>query len=212
MQFLLDHALAVVCGAALIIGALSLQTQTRLHNVQETVSGAARTQAVGTSSVLTEEFDNMLSGPQSTALFGSYLARLMRDPSNARTDTVEFPAYVRTSVSGTPTPGHVRYRLVADGDSVQTSGGWVTTYRLEREINLGTGYGAPTVIGVNLVDFDVTFRGRASERTAGTPPLRFTQVGFELAVAMPDLEGDRRYHNVARVSHLTRPPNLTVGT
>lgn len=210
MQFIIDHALAFVCGTALLLGTLSLQTSGRLHDVQETVSGAARAQAVSVGSVLAQEFDNLLSEEQSVAFFGSHLCRLMRDPTNARTDTVEVAAYVR-SPSGGPVPAHVRYRLVADGDSVQTSGAWVQTYRLEREVNMGSGYGAPATVGVNLVDFDVTFRGRSNEVNDGTPPLRFSQVGFEIAVAMPDLEGDGRYHNVARVSHLTRPPNLTAG-
>lgn len=212
MQFLLDHALAVVAGSVLLIAALTLQTQSRLHAVQETVSDAARARAVSLGEMLAEEFDNVLSEPQATEFFGAHLCRLRRDPSDSVTERVEVPAYVRTAAASLPTPGHVRYRLLADGDSVQTSDTWLPTYDLVREVDQGTGYSAPDTVGTGIVDFDVVFGGRATETTSGTPPIRFRQIGFEIAVAMPDLAGERRFHNVARVSHVIRPPNLTVGT
>ena len=210
MQFVFDHALAFICGTALLVTALSLQTRSRLHDVQEVVSNSAYVQAVSMSSVVAEDLDNLLSEAQSTVFFGSYLCRLTRDATDTRTQSIEIPTYVRTAPGGTPIAAQVRYRLVADGDSVQTANAWVHTYQLEREVDLGMGFEPPAIVGVNLVDFDVTFRGRASEATSGTPPLRFSQVGLDVAVAVQDLEGGRRYHNVARISHVSRPPNLSV--
>ena len=212
MQFLLDHSLAVVCGAALLIGALTLQTRSQLHDVQETVTSSARSQAVSVAATLAEEMDNVLSEVQTVALFGYYDCRLARDASDERTILLEAPAYVRATPTSVPTPAHVRYQLIADGDSVQTSGVWMHTYSLEREVDLGAGYSTPQTVATSLVDLDVTFQGRASERTSGAPPLRFRQIAFELALALPDLEGDRRFHNVVRVGHVVRPPNLTVSS
>lgn len=211
MQFLLDHAFAVVCGAALLVGALTLQTRSQLHAVQETVHGSARTHAVAFADVMAQDFDNTLSEPQARGALGEYRGSLQRDSSDQRTTAVVIPSFVRSSPASDAVPGFVRYALVASGDSVDVGDRQIPTYDITRSVDLGSGYSDPAVIGVNVVDLDVTFRGRASERRSGAPPLRFTQIELELATAMPDLTLGSGDLNVARVGLIIRPPNLSAG-
>ena len=72
MQFLFDHAVAVVCGAVILVGALSLQTRSQLHAVQETVQGSARSHASAFADVVSQDFDNTLSESQSRATLGAW--------------------------------------------------------------------------------------------------------------------------------------------
>lgn len=211
MQFLFDHALAVVCGAALIVGALTLQTRSQLHAVQETVQGSARAHVAAFADVLSQDFDNTLSESQAQATLGTYRCWLRRDSTDRRTTFAEVPAFIRTAPGADAQPGFVRYELVASGDSVRVGSGWIETYDLMRSVDDGSGYTDPATVGVNIVDFDVTFRGRASETTSGPPPLRFTQVEVELATALPDVSRNEAGLNTARVGLIVRPPNLSAG-
>ena len=210
MQFILDHTLAVVCGGALILGVLTLQANSRHHAVSETISGAARSQAGSVLETLTQEFDNLLSENQALSVLGTYRCRLEQDALGERTTRVEAPVFVSAGGSGAPQAGHVMYTLVATGDSVQVGPAWLKTHRLERSVDTGSGYGAAAVVAEGLVDFDVTFHGRASERTSGVPPLRFSNVGVEVALALPSPSANRL--NVARVGRSVRPPNLVTGS
>lgn len=212
MQFLLDHSLAVVCSAAIIIAALTLQTRSRVHNVQEVVSNSARTKVDEFADVLTQDLDNTLSEMQAWELTGTYRCRLEQDPSGSHTTLVEVPSFVASGAAGVPVPGHIRYTLVATGDSVRVADGWARTHTLMREVDSGAGYSTPGPVATDLVDFDVTFRGRASTSTAGTPPLRFTQIAFELATGLREVQTGSTFLNVARTGVTVRPPNLVSRT
>ena len=73
----------------------------------------------------------------------------------------------------------------------------------------------PSEIATDLVDLDVTFRGRATETASGAPPLRFGQIAFEATVAITGrIPGDApsARTNVAKVGYAVRPLNLTSGS
>ena len=212
MQFLFDHALAILCGAFLLVGVLTLQTQSRIHSVQETIQGSARSQIGSFADVVSQELDNVLSETQARAMLDSYRCLLERDPTNSFTSRAEVPALIRLSASAPPVPAHLRFTMVASGDSVLTGGAWAKTYRLERAIDTGAGYGPPSTIATGLVDFDMTFRGRAAESASGGPPIRFSQIAVDMAMAHSDLDQDDAALNVARLGLVVRPPNLTSGS
>ena len=213
MSSFLDHLTAVVAGTVVLLTLMTLQTRDRVEVVEGTVSDVARKLATSTADVLAQEFDNALSEPMARAALGGYRCRLVRDATNERTSTVEVPAYVRTTQGGAAVPAHVQYRLQDTGRTVAVGGRTLRTYRLLREVDRGSGYAAATVIADGVVDFDVKFRGRATETFAGAPPLRFSQIEFQVVIATPPpraLPGRTRTRetNSARASFTVRPPNF----
>jgi hypothetical protein len=87
-------------------------------------------------------------------------------------------------------------------------------YRLTRQVDTGSGYGTAVRVADSIVDFDVKFRGRASETFTGAPPLRFSQIAFQVVVAVPAtgaMHGRKRTQqtNSARAVLAVRPPNLS---
>ena len=215
MHVFFDHLLAVVCGGALIVGALTLQARGSASAMESAVSDVARGRAVDVIDELVQEFDNVMSQEQAAREIGAYRSRLERDGSDERTTLVETPVFVRTSASGPPVAAHVLYRLVPTGSSVEVGDGSRETFRLTRAVDTGAGYGAGSVVATDLVDFDVIFRGRADEVTSGAPPIRFSHVAMAATVAVSGgLSGaaPEARSNAARVGIVVRPPNLSSGS
>lgn len=213
MSSILDHITAAVAGTIVLLALMTLQTRDRVEAVEGTVADIARQQAASTADILAQEFDNALSEPMARTALGSYRCRLVRDASNERTALVEIPAYVRTTPTGPVTPAHVQYRLQDTGRNIAVGGRTRRAYRLLREVDTGAGYRTAAVVAEGVVDFDVKFRGRASETFAGGPPLRFTQIDFQVVVAVPPpqaLPGRRRTRetNSAQVGFTVRPANF----
>ena len=213
MLTVLDHLTAVVAGTIVLMALLAIQTRDRVEVVEGTISDVARRQAGSVADALAQEFDNALSEPMARAALGRYRCRLARDAAGERTALVEVPAYVRTVQGGAVSAAHVQYRLVADGRTVAVGRQAVPSYRLLREVDTGSGYRAATVVAESVVDFDVKFRGRASEVFTGGPPLRFTEVEFQVVVAVPPPRAApgrtrTRETNRARAGFTVRPANF----
>ncbi|HEX8298602.1 MAG TPA: hypothetical protein VF594_05515, partial [Rubricoccaceae bacterium] len=123
------------------------------------------------------------------------------------------PAYVRTVQGGAVRAATVRYQLQDAGRTVQVGPKTRRVYRLTRQVDTGSGYGTAVRVADSIVDFDVKFRGRASETFVGAPPLRFSQIAFQIVVAVPApraMPGRTRVQqtNSARAVLTVRPPNL----
>jgi hypothetical protein len=213
---LLDHITAIAAGGVVLLAILTLQMRDRVAAVETTVSDVAQAQASSIADVLAQEFDNTLSEPMTVAALGtgSYRCRLVRDVANERTTEVEIPAYVRTVQGGAARAATVRYRLVDAGRDVPVGTQVRRVYKLTREVDTGSGYGAAATVADGIVDFDVKFRGRASVTFVGGPPLRFSQIAFQVVVAVTPpraLPGRVRLQqtNSARAVFAVRPPNLT---
>lgn len=213
MTSLLDQLTAVAAGMFVLVALLTLQTRDRVAAVDTAVTSAAQQQVTSVADGLAQEFDNALSERMATALLGTYRCRLTRDASGERTVAVEVPVFWRSTAGGAATPATVLYQLVSAGRTVSVGETTHAVYRLTRAVDTGSGYGPPKAVADNLIDFDVKFRGRASETFTGGPPLRFSQIAFHVVLAMPApqaLPGQRRTRqtNRARASMSVRPPNL----
>ncbi len=214
MSSLLDHLTAIAAGTVVLLALVTLQMRDRVAAVEDAVSDVAQQQATSVADGLAQEFDNVLSEPMATAALGTYRCQLVRDAAGERTALVELPVFVRTVRGGAVRAATVRYQLRATGRTVTVGRTARPTYRLTREVDTGAGYGAAATVAESLVDFDVKFRGRASETFAGAPPLRFSQIAFQLVVAVTPPRA-RAGHvrvqqtNSARAVFAVRPPNLT---
>ena len=214
MPSLLDHLTALAAGTILLLAIATLQMRDRVETVETTVSDVAQAQATAAADVLAQEFDNVLSKTMAVAALGQYRCMLVRDATNSRTTSIEVPAFVRTVRGGPVRAATVRYRLKSTGRTVAVGATAQPVYQLTREVDTGSGgYSTPAVVADGLVDFDVKFRGRASETFAGGPPLRFSQIAFQLVVAVPPAHAlpgrvRTRQTNTARAVLAVRPPNL----
>ncbi len=210
MTSLLDQLTAVAAGMFVLVALLTIQTRDRSAAVERTVSDVAQSQAAAVADVLAQEFDNVLSEQMALAELGAYRCSLTRDAAGEMTTVVDLPAYVRTVRGGAVRAANVRYQLVAAGRTVTVGAVQKPVYRLTRQVDAGT---AATVAD-GVVDFDVKFRGRALETFAGAPPLRFSQIAFQIVVAgQPPRprpgQARTRQTNTARAVFTIRPPNLT---
>jgi hypothetical protein len=213
---LLDHITAIAAGGVVLLAILTLQMRDRVAAVETTVSDVAQAQAASIADALAQEFDNTLSKPMTVAALGvdQYRCRLVRDSTNERTTEVEIPAYIRTVQGGAARAATVRYTLVAAERTVAVGTQTHPVYQLKRQVDTGSGYGAASTVADGIVDFDVKFRGRASVTFVGPPPLRFSQIAFQVVVAVTPpraLPGRvrRQQTNSARAVFAVRPPNLT---
>jgi hypothetical protein len=211
---LLDQLTAIAAGTFVLVALLTLQMRDRLSAIEDTVSDAAQQRATSAADVLAQEFDNTLSETMAMATLGVYRCRLVRDAANDLTTTVEIPAYTRTVQGGTVRAASVRYQMQATTRMVAVGTRTRRVYQLTRQLDTGSGYGTAAVVADGVVDFDVKFRGRASETFVGAPPLRFSQIAFQIVVAVPApraMPGRTRTQqtNSARAVLTVRPPNLT---
>ena len=214
MLALLDQLTAIVAGTFVLVALLTLQTRDRLSAIEDTVSDAAQQRATSAADALAQEFDNTLSEAMATAALGVYRCQLVRDAANELTTVVDIPAYTRTVQGGTVRAASVRYALQDAGRTVAVGTRIRRVYRLTRQLDTGSGYGTAATVADGVVDFDVKFRGRASETFVGAPPLRFSQIAFQIVVAVPApraMRGQTRTQqtNSARAVLTVRPPNLT---
>ena len=202
----------------MLVALLTLQTRDRLSAIEDTVSDAAQQRATSAADALAQEFDNILSEAMATAALGVYRCRLVRDATNEFTTVVDIPAYTRTVQGGTVRAASVRYALQDAGRTVAVGTRVRRVYRLTRQLDTGSGYGTAATVADGVVDgvgdFDVKFRWRASETFVGAPPLRFSQIAFQIVVAVPApraMRGQTRTQqtNSARAVLTVRPPNLT---
>lgn len=214
MSSLIDHLTALATGIGLLTSIVTIQMRDRVETVETTVSDVAQAQATAAADLLAQEFDNALSEGMAVAALGKYRCTFVRDATNDHTTSIEVPAFVRAVRGGPVQAATVRYRLKSAGRTVDVGGGLQPVYQLTREVDTRSGgYSAPKVVADGLVDFDVKFRGRASETFVGGPPLRFSQIAFQLVVAVPpahDLPGRvrTRHTNTSRAVFAVRPPNL----
>lgn len=210
MISLLDQLTAVAAGLFVLMALLTIQTRDRAAAVERTVSDVAQSQVASAADVLAQEFDNALSEQMAVAELGAYRCSLTRDTAGEMTTVVDLPVYVRAVRGGPVRAANVRYQLVSSGRTVAVGAVQKPVYRLTRQVDAGTA----ATVAEGIVDFDVKFRGRAFETFAGGPPLRFSQIAFQIVVAgqpprpMPG-RARTRQTNTARAVFTIRPPNLT---
>ena len=218
MYAIFDNLIAIMVAGIALLALTTIQIRDRTASVRMAVHGAAASQAASAVDILAQDMDNAMSRNLATSEMGTYRCSLTRSADDERTVRLEIPAYVRPAAAAAPRAVHLRYTLVAEGDSVLVSGRMVPRYELRRAIDDGSGYGADQTVARNLTDLDVTFRGRASERTTGPPPLRFTSIAVDLSLAVPSTvssAGDQTNvgtENQATAGVSVRPPNLTTDT